>query len=86
VQVFGGDQGWSGDLDVTANGSTVGRWMSVADGNTTTASTFAFMAATDASGELELLFTSVNHYAGIGGIILTEAVPYGPRGTIILIH
>ncbi len=88
VQVFGGDSGWIGHLDVTANGAPVGRWMTVADKNTATASTFAFMAATDASGELELVFTPppADYFAGIGGIILTEAVPYGPRGTIILIH
>jgi hypothetical protein len=83
VQILGGDAGWSGDLDVTANDASVGRWMSVSDGNGGTASTFAFMTATDATGSLKLDFTGVSHFAGIAGIILTEAVPIPPPGTII---
>ncbi|MDD2598896.1 MAG: hypothetical protein PHO37_06705 [Kiritimatiellae bacterium] len=86
VQVFGGDARWSGDLDVTANNAPVGRWMTVADGNSATASTFAFLTASDLSGSLKLVFTGVNHFSGIGGIILTEAVPFGLPGTNILIR
>jgi hypothetical protein len=41
------------------------------------------MTATDATGSLKLDFTGVSHFAGIAGIILTEAVPIPPPGTII---
>ena len=87
VQVFGGDAGWSGDIDVTANGSSVKTWMSVADGNNATTSMFCFLTSTDITGGLELLFTGVTHFSGIGGLILTEKGPPPTlEGTVIIIY
>jgi len=84
VQVFGGDSGWSGDIAATANGSSVGTWMSVADGNGGTGSMFCFLTSTDASGELELVFAGVGHFSGIGGLILTELDP-PTQGTVFFL-
>lgn len=71
VQVIGGDSGWSGDIAVAANGTGVGTWNDVADGNGATASLYAFDATTDAGGSLAVSLTGVDHFSGVSGIILS---------------
>jgi hypothetical protein len=71
VQIIGGDQGWFGDILVNANGATIGTWLTVADGDSTTASLYAFDATANALGELTLdLSIAANNYAGIAGIVI----------------
>ncbi len=75
VQVIGGDTGpfiWNGDLAVTANGSPIGTWTSVADDNQNTGSLFAFETTTDNAGVLALNFRAVNgNHAAIAGMIIS---------------
>jgi len=84
VQVLGGDSRWSGDIVVTANGQSVGDWMSVSDGNGATVSLFAFRSMTDGSGELTLLFEGINQFSGIGGLVVTEGTPKREGMTLIV--
>jgi len=73
VQVLGGDSGWNGDLQVTANGTPIDAdWTTVANGSGNTGSLYGFFADTDSSGQLQLDFSiSAGNYAGIGGMMLT---------------
>jgi hypothetical protein len=76
VQVFGGDSGWNGDLEVLVNGTHTANWTTVADSNGGTASVFGFFAETDALGQLQLDFTvNSGNFAGIGGMLITQRVP-----------
>jgi hypothetical protein len=82
VQLFGGDQLWSADLQVTANGDLIGVWQTVADNTQATASTFAFYSTADANGELLIDFDALNvggagnaNLAGLAGLIVTQVVP-----------
>jgi len=76
VQVIGGDSNWSGDIDVTANGTAVGTWTDVADNNGGTAERFAFLTTADGSGDLDLLLTGTVQYSGISAVIVSaNAIP-----------
>lgn len=83
VQVIGGDQGWAGNLGVTANGASVGVWDTVADGQTNTASIYGFDATADAGGNLTVDFAisgdpdpaNLGNFAGISGLTITGQVP-----------
>jgi len=82
VQLLGGDEGWSADLDVFANGDLVARWTTVADTNTTTGSMFGFYTNADGLGNLTLDLRAINvggagnpSFAGITGVIISQAIP-----------
>ena len=84
VQVIGGDAGWTGDLVVMANGSPVGDWTTVADGNGNTASLFGFFTTADALGNLQLAFSIAgSSHAAIAAVIVTQRVP--EPGTLVLL-
>lgn len=88
VQVIGGDENWNGDIAVTANGTSVGTWLNVADGNVNNGSLFAFNTATNALGDLTLKFQLVtNDHAGISAILISgQGVSQGavPEPTSLL--
>jgi hypothetical protein len=85
VQVIGGDPSWGPtSLLVTANGATVGTWTTAADNNVDTAAIFGFFTKSTLQGTLTLDFTVASGtYAGIAGLIITEAVP--EPGTMALL-
>lgn len=71
VQIIGGDSGWTGDIAVTANGTSVGTWNEVADANANTASLYAFDTTSDTSGNLALSLAALDHYSGVSGLIIS---------------
>jgi len=74
VQLIGGDQGWNGDIGVTANGSPAGTWTTVANTDANSASIFGFTATTNATGNLNLdlgvIPGSTIPFAGIAGVVI----------------
>jgi len=74
VQVIGGDSGWNGDLDVTANGSDIGiDWTLAGDTDSSTASLLSFDTVADAGGNLSLSFTgNGGNFAGIAAITISS--------------
>jgi hypothetical protein len=89
VQVIGGDENWNGDIAVTANGTSIGTWLNVADNNVNNGSLFAFDTSTNASGDLTLNFRLINNnHAGISAIIIagqgapSAAVPEPASATL----
>ena len=74
MQLIGGDSGWSGDIDVAANGTDVGfDWTEVADGNGSTAELFAFPTTAGVGGSLELFLTGFTQFAGVAGVIVSSS-------------
>jgi hypothetical protein len=80
VQLIGGDQGWDGDLNVTANGADVGAdWTTVANVSANTGSLYAFDTVTNASGELSLGFNiSAGNFAGVSGVTIAGQPGFAP--------
>ena len=76
VQMIGGQQGWNGNVFVTANGLDIGGGTTTTDwaSNQTnyTAGLLGFTATTDTNGDLALGL-STNFYAGIAAIIVSES-------------
>ena len=76
VQMIGGQQGWNGNVFVTANGLDIGGGTTATDwaSNQTnyTAGLLGFTATTDTNGDLALGL-STNFYAGIAAIIVSAS-------------
>jgi MYXO-CTERM domain-containing protein len=91
VQVIGGDQGWNGDLNVTANGTLVGEWETVADGATDAfgiglnASIYGFDTAADAGGSVTLSFAIADgNFGAISGVVISGQVVPEPAALGLL--
>ncbi len=93
VQLLGGDENWGADVDVYANGQLVGRWINVADGNTTTGAMFGFYTTADAFGSLTLQLQAINvggpgnaNFAGLAAVIITQAaIPEPATASLLLL-
>ena len=74
VQMVGGSNGWGGQPDIVANGTTAGTWTTNPAPPTGGASLAGFYAMSDSQGNLEI-DTQVNtgNYAGITGLIVHSA-------------
>jgi hypothetical protein len=82
VQVLGGDSNWFSTVDVLVNGTQTVDWLGAAENGSTagTASLLGFFATTDPAGALQLDFSiATGDYAGIGGIVVTQAAPPIPE-------
>ena len=85
VQVLGGDAGWNGDIQVTANGGAAIDWLGVADGGAAgSASLFGFYATTNSLGQLDLDFTVPSgNFAGIAGMIVSFSTAPEPSTFVL---
>jgi hypothetical protein len=78
VQLFGGDGGWNGQLEVVANGVSH-MWTTASDGNVNTASQLNFIAMSDPDGKLDFDLNQSDPlgvggpiFAGLSGFIVTQ--------------
>jgi len=84
VQLIGGEPGWNGTINVTANALLKGTM--TGDNNSSTADLLTFNALTDGSGNLVVSIAAVaGNFYGLAGAIVTTDVPPAPEPSSLML-
>ena len=82
LQFFGGDEGWSGQLDMVVNGVSEGIWTTNANENP---STFGFTTTTNAAGELDIdMNITAGNFSGVSAFFVIEENAIPEPSTLVL--
>ena len=84
VQLIGGEPGWNGTVNITANALLKGSM--TGDNNSSTADLLTFSALTDGSGNLTVNIAAVSgNFYGIAGAIVTAELPPAPEPSSLVL-